>query len=209
MEQMHSRRIAILSDQHPGIASVVSIIKVKAASHHLELVADYTFNSGERDFRTVMGLIREKHPDTFIPFAISPEIDVILHQRKQAGLDCQTTAFEVFNFLESKADAEGFYYVSPSIGTQEFQARLKAATGQDSGYCVAYAYDALNLFRAAYEAQDKIDHTAAAKWLRQLKDYPSAVGNITCDAGGVIHSGVSFFQVRNGKPVEVKLDEVK
>jgi branched-chain amino acid transport system substrate-binding protein len=209
MDRMNTHCIGILEDQHPGIAAIVSVIKKKALEHHFDIVADEVFNSGERDFNTILALIREKHPDTFLPYAISPEIDIIMNHRKQAGLDCRVTAFEIFNFMEDRHSAEGLYYVSPSIGTPEFQARLKDATGRESGYCVAYAYDALNLFRSACETMDKPDRAAIARWISERKDYPSAVGPITCDKNGLIHSPIGFFQIRNGKPVEVRLDEVR
>jgi branched-chain amino acid transport system substrate-binding protein len=210
MKKLGCKRIAILSDIHPGIQSVLAEIEKQMKERgDFEIVADYKTNPGELDFRTVMGMIREKKPDTLLPFAISPEIDRMMQQRKQAGLDCRVVTFECFNFMAEKINAEGCYYVSPSIGTTDFQARLKAATGQESEYCVAHEYDAMNLVRMAYEQQDKIDHAKACAWIAGLKDYPSAVGNITTDEHGVIHSPVKIFQIQKGKAVEVKLDDVK
>jgi branched-chain amino acid transport system substrate-binding protein len=207
MSRLHAKRAAFLTVNQPGIKSVIDKVEAQAKAQGIEVVADMVYAPGERDFRTLMEMIGQKKPDIFVPTALSPEIEIIFNQRKQAGLTVPVVAYEVFNFMEDKTPANGFYYVSPSIGTPEFKKRLLEKTGKESAYCVAYVYDALDLFRQAFEKTNG-QPEKVGQWLRGLKDYPAAVGPITTTPGGVIRSPICIFQIRNGHPVEVSLEQI-
>jgi len=196
--------------RQPGVVKIVDNIEKHLNANGIEFVQRISFNPGERDFRTPLLRLAEADADVFVPFAVSPELDIILRQAQELGYTPDMAAFEIFNFLGDKNLANGHYFVSPSIGTKEFQQRLMQASGGPSDYTVAYVYDSLALLRSAYETQDAEapDHAAAAKWIASLNNYNSAVGTISMGLDGIIDSPIKTFQMQNGTPVEITLEEI-
>jgi ABC-type branched-subunit amino acid transport system substrate-binding protein len=172
-------------------------------------VAVETFNPDERDFRVLLLKVREKHPDTVIPLAMSPQMEIILRQMKQLDFRPRVVTIEDFDFVSDLTDAEGLYYVSGGNATDEFNRKLRDASGKEATYGVPTIYDGLNLIRSAYETLDGPNHVAAARWIAQAKDFPSAMGRVSVNAKGRIDSELGFYRVVHGKPVAVKLEEVK
>ncbi len=209
VQKLGAKRVAILAMRHQGSMALVNLIEPELKKRGVEVVYSEYFNPGERDFRTTLLKIRETKPDFLIPVAFSPEAEIILRQRKQIGLDVKISTIECFDFLDYPADAEGLFYISGASGTPEFDQRLFAATGKHSVYAIPYTYDCLNIIRSAYESMDKPDHAAAAKWISQMKDFPSALGTISMRPDGRIESPASLFRIVKGKPTRASWDDVK
>jgi len=209
IKRLGCHRVALMTVRHAGALAVVDELVAKLKEEGMKVAANEVFNPGERDFRFQLAKIRELKPDVFIPLAFSPEIDILLRQRKQVGLDTKVTAIECFDFLNDASDAEGCYYISAGLGTTDFQKQLLAATGKPTGYAVAYQYDMLNIIRIAYESMDAPNHAAAAEWIANMKNFPAAVGNVSMGSDGRINSTPGLFRIVHGKQTTARWEEVK
>ena len=209
IEKIGGKRIAILSAQQPGCLALTKATEAELKKRGITVTTVQKFIPGERDFRITLMKIRETNPDTLIPFAFTPEMEIILRQAKQLDFRPKITTLELFDFVADLSDAEGLYYVSGGAATEEFNKNLIEVSGQGSSYGVPTIYDGLNLIRSAYETMDKPDRVAAAKWISQAQDFPSAMGKITVNKSGRIDSELGFYRVVKGKPTPVKFEDIK
>lgn len=209
IEKLGGKRIAILALRQQGSMTLMKLAEPEMKKRGMEIVYNEYFNPGERDFRTTLLKIKETKPNLFIPFAFSPEMEIILKQRKHMGLDAKVSTMECFDMLDYTPDAEGLFYITEGRGTPKFIRQLGAMTGKASNWGVPYTYDCLNILRAAYETMDTPNRAAAAKYISQLKDFPSALGTISMRPDGRIESPASLFRIVNGKPTPAKWEDVK
>jgi branched-chain amino acid transport system substrate-binding protein len=210
-EKMGCKKVAMLTVRQQGYLADMEAAKLEIEKRGLILVSNEIFNPGERDFRTQLTRIRETHPEVLIPTGYSPEIEIILRQCKQLDFRPRITSMQSFDWMLNAEDAEGLYYATASMGSAEFEAHCVKLTGASGiSYGVANMYDMLNMLRSSYESMDKPDHAAAAKWLANVKDFPSAMGiNIDMGADGRTDPPAGYFKIVHGKPTPVSLDEVR
>ncbi len=207
------KRVAILRIRQQGVMAIVNELEKMLTDAGIEVVDDTQFNPGERDFRAILARINESKPDMFIPLAFSPEIEIILRQRKQVGLNCAVSSIECFDFLtgKDKLEAEGAYYSSSGLPTGEFIERLKLIGMTEARYGAPFTYDSMHLMIDALEQcpSPNTDRTPALKYLNAVKDRPSAVGTITIDKDGIVHSPAGLYQINGEKSVPVDLKHMK
>lgn len=207
------KRIALLCLRQQGVMAINEELKKQMAAANIELVDETFFNPGERDFRIILARINEKKPDLFVPLAFSPELQIILRQRKQAGLECDVSSLEVFDLLEDaeKKMVEGSYFVSNGAATGDFVQKLNTVGVKEAMTGTPFTYDSINLMIDALEQcpEPNKDRSPALAYLNNIKDRPSAVGNITMGSEGIIQSPAALYQIVGDKSVMVKLEDVK
>ncbi len=208
LKQLKSKNIVLLGLHHQGVNALVDALKPNLAEANITILDEQYFNPGERDFRMILTKIREQHPDAVVPLAFPPEIEIILRQAKQMGLNVPMPS-EVYDFMTDLSPANGQYDISCSRGTPEFQEHLRSLTGEKTAYGVPFLYNTLDFFRAAYETTPTKDHTAVINYLSHLKDYPSAVGLVSVNSSCYIDASIAYCKVINGEIVPVTLDEIK
>jgi ABC-type branched-subunit amino acid transport system substrate-binding protein len=214
VEAKKYKRIAILGVRQQGILTIISEIK-KQLPTGVELVDETNFNPGERDFRIILARIAEKKPDLLLIEAFSPELQIILRQRKQAGLDCDVSSIEAFRFLSEKDEEiktlQGTYHISTGSGTEEFVKKLNSIGIKEANFGMPFTYDSLGLIVDALEqcSNPNADRTPALAYMNAIKDRPSAVGSITVDAQHVFHSPAGLYKIEGTKSVPASLDELK
>jgi branched-chain amino acid transport system substrate-binding protein len=209
LQKMGGRRVAFLTARQQGLMAIEDAAERELKKRGYPFISNTFFIPGERDFRTTLLKIQKQRPDILIPLGFSPEEEIILRQKKQLGFEAKVTSVESFDLMDSFDDAEGLFYVSGSLGSGEFQEELLKTTGKKSYLGVPYTYESLNLIRAAYESQPTVDHAAAARWVSNVKDRPSALGPLSTSRDGRIDSPAAFFQIVHGKPTPVTLEQIK
>ena len=206
------KRVAFLAVRQQGIIAIMTDIKKLFAQEGISVVDETYFNPGERDFRIILARIKEKQPDIFVPIAFSPEAEIILRQRKEVGFEAPLTTIEAFDFLsaEDRKSIEGYYYATCGQPTEAFKAGMKSI-GVDAWAYTPFTYDTLYLLVDALEqcAEPNKDRTAAIKYLNAVKDRPSAVGTISMGPEGIVQSPAGLYQIRGGKSVPVRIEDVK
>ena len=208
LQRMNKKELVVLAIQNQGAAVTINTIKEEIPYTGIKLLDVQYFNPGERDFRMILTRIREEHPDVLVPLAFSPEMEIILRQSRQIGLNVPMPS-ESYDIIADKSLGEGQYNVSCSRGTPKFREYIQSAINHDTDYAVPFLYDSLDFIRAAYEASSKIDHAVAAEYLSHLKDYPSAAGPVSTDENRFIDSPATYYKIEHGQIVPVTLDEIK
>lgn len=208
-KQMGAKKVAIMALRQQGIEAILDELIPMLEKEDIELVAHQKITPGIRDFRMQLGRIKNKNPDVFMPLAFSPELEIILKQSREVGLDVPMPSIEVYDFTSEPALANGQYYVSGSLGTDAFKQRLMEATGKRSAYCLPFAYNILTAFREAAEQFENPTASDINEYLTTLQVEDSAIGPIATDKDGFIDSEPALFQIVDAQPKQITLEEVK
>ncbi len=208
-EALGVKSAAFLTMKNQATLAFQKAAEAEFKKRGIAVVFSESFSPGERDFRVVLLRAREAKPELFVPLSMSPEMEIILRQRKQIGLSCPVSSIESLDAIADFTDAEGCFYASVGGATPEFAARVERELGEMPRWGAPYFYDILCLIRAAYESSPTADRAEATAWLRQFKDFPSALGSLTMDARGFVRSPAGLYKIEGGKSRQATIEEVK
>jgi len=203
-----SAKIALVAVRQHGIIALVEALKPYLAQNGVTLHEGY-FNPGERDFRVLLGKLKEKKPDTLYVMAFPPECQIILNQQQQLGMsELFTTTTVIFDYLEDKSPVEGLFYVSGAAASKEFTDKYIAFAGHSPMFTEPFIYDSIDLLVKAFEAAEKPTSAQALSHLKTLKEYTGSVGPIQISPEGVLDTPASVYRITDGRPHKVELQEV-
>jgi ABC-type branched-subunit amino acid transport system substrate-binding protein len=155
----------------------------------------------ERDFRTIIAKAMLMKPDIFLMHINSPESDIFLKQMMESHPEMAVTSAQFFDDVNEKSLVEGRTYVTQSFISPAF-AQKCSDNGVTPRNFISHGYDMADLLINAFEAAK--DGKTPGDYLRNLKDYPGAVGKLTMQPDGMIDSKANLVTVKNGKNVLVE-----
>jgi branched-chain amino acid transport system substrate-binding protein len=211
------RNVAVISETSDAAVGLRGIFVDSYAKLGGTLVADETFTTGTRDFRSNLAKIKKVKPDAVYVIAQTPASDeLIIRQMSEIGLKTQLFGgFELFggvDILKNIPDLlEGAIYMQPSLDetattTATFIAKYtdqyKSFGGLPSIYA-ATAYDAVYLMKDMIEKYG-LNADKISKGLRQVKDWHGVEGSLTINKDGDPEFEYSVMQIHAGKAVQVK-----
>jgi len=195
-------RIAIIFMNQQGNVAIAEDLKDKLNGTGIEVVAEYKYNSGEKDFKTILMKAKQKKPDVYLLLAFSPELELIAKQAKELGIT-QLVAIEAFEFTEQPELFEGRWYVQAADATDKFAQDYREKYGEEFTVAGPNAYDAFMLLVRAYENSGTGSNEAALKQMENIDDYSGALGKLTMLKDGIIDSQAVVREVIGGKFVTV------
>ncbi len=210
IEELQKRgisRLGILETNQPGTVAVGDAVRAELAKTSITLVATERFAPGTRDFRSIIGKMKNVGAQMFLLEASSPELEILAKQMRELGITEPFTSIEGFEFTEEPALFEGMWYVNAADPTSEFSSRFMAEYGQVPKLGAPNGYDAVNLVVATVEQIGEKKNPSASEIIAKLnrvKDFPGAVGRLTVDKEGLILSKATVRMIQDGKPVTLK-----
>ena len=191
------RRLAILSQNYPSIHNHVKALKAELARVGLPIVYDNEFSDSVRDFRTLIGAARAVAPDVYYVEALSPQLDILGAELKNAGI--RNIASVVAPSLSQHPEIfEGAWYTDSDLRDIGFRRRFAAQYPgtRFATHMMPYAYDDFNMIVQAYERGEN-----PAVYLRDITSYPGTAGLLTKARGrGNFQSTPAVWTIRDGKP---------
>ncbi len=182
----------------------------RAKKTGISIVFDEIFPVGEKDMRALIAKAKESAkknpPDIYVVVAMSPEIELLTKQMREAGITTPLTTFSSFEATPEPGLFEGYWYVSPAEPTNKFIEDYKAKYGKYPSVCAGNAYDMFNLIVMAVESvksNSKPTSEQIAKELRKIKNYPGALGNLSVGKDGIVISEAKLKMIKDGKPVVI------
>ncbi|MBI5055113.1 MAG: ABC transporter substrate-binding protein [Nitrospirae bacterium] len=183
----------------------------RAKKAGITIVFDEIFNVGEKDLRGLIAKAKEgakkNPPDIYVVVAMSPEIEILTKQMREAGLNTPLTTFSSFEATPEMGLFEGYWYVSPAEPTNKFIEDYKAKYGKYPSVCAGNSYDMFNLIVKAVESAksgSKPTSKQIAEELRKIKNFPGALGNLTVRQDGIVISEAKVKMIKDGKPVVIE-----
>lgn len=195
------KKLGIVLYNQSGVFAVRDAVREELFGTDIQIVDEEIFNPGENDFRTLVTKLSQKSPDIILIASFSPEIELITKEVKRQGITVPLTSIESFELSPELDLFEGYWYINAAVPNSEFQNKFKEKTGGNPTEGAANGYDIVNLIVHASEKSKKRPSTAEIVLsLNEVKDFPGALGPLTVDNEGVVHSKASVKIIKDGKP---------
>ena len=175
----------------------------------LEMVANQTYNDGDKDFRTQLTTIAAAAPDVlFVPDYYGTNI-LILNQAKDAGVTATLLGGDGWDGIitqtpeDNPNEADGAFFANhyaTSDTNPIVQDFLKAYEAEYDSVPISFSalgYDAAMILLKAIEAAGTTDSAAVVEAI-QKSNYDGVTGNITFDENGDPLKPISILEVKNG-----------
>lgn len=195
------RTIAILSQEHPGVQSIVAAVKELLPGSGMKVVFEESFNADTtRDFKTMLTKAATFHPDTYYLMSLPPALDIMGQQAHDLGI--KNISSSVVVSLTAKPEVfEGTWFTNAPEPKGTLRAKFNAKypdTRFDNGD-TPIGYDALNLLADAFASGG-----SPASYLAKLQGFAGESGKSTKAAGsGVFESAPALWVVKDGKFVPI------
>ncbi len=178
-----------------------------------QVVLSEAYPEGATDVRAQLARIKAQSPDLLYLPAYTKELPIILQQAKAIGLQAHVIASETFDdpgtIEAAGAAAEGVVFPSPAaFDTQrpqgaKFQQAFEKKFGEPPGVTADTGYDALNMVAQAME-HGATTGMEIKDYLSGLEGYEGVAGETTFDRHGDAPKNVTFYEVRQGRPVALE-----
>jgi len=198
------KTFALIGQNQQGVLATFEDLKNQIAGKDIKLVDTEIFNPGTKDFRVIIEKAKEKNPDIILLGLFSPELEILVKQYKELGVEIPLTSIESFEYTEQPQLFEGRWYVQSAQASDEFSTDYQNKFNDNPKLGSAFVYDNFNLIVAAYERVGEINNAKAIAELSKIKDFPSAVGTISVGDEGIVWSQAVVREIRDGKPVTIK-----
>jgi len=204
------KTVAFFGQQdNPGVGAIITAFEKDIKNTDIKVLYNQKFNTGTRDFRTLIATVKNLNPDIYILEASSPELETLTKQLREAGIKTPVTTMEAFEFSPELSLFEGMWYVNAADPQKWFVDLFTKKYPNDTPkFGAANGYDSLNLIVKAVEeagngktVPTRVDIKDA---LSKIKGFDGALGNnLSIDENGVVVSGAVVREIKDGKPVTI------
>lgn len=193
---------------NPGAAAISEALEKSIKNTNIQIVAHPKFNTGTRDFRTLIQGVKDSGAEIYVLQSSSPELETLYMQMRELGITTPVTSIETFEFANDLSLFEGSWYVNSADPQQWFVDAFVSKHNETPKFGAAHAYDALNLIVQVVEkigdGKNVPTHAEIRKGLDGIKSFDGALGdNLKFDQNGQLISGAVVREVRDGKPVTI------
>ena len=211
------QRIAMITEEASYPKSISEDIK---KTFEGEIVEEFTYTPGEKDFRSGLLKIKEKEPDAIwvSPQDPNPAV-IILQQMKELGM-LETPLFGNTVFINEKVSeqSEGLLpetaftinlFADPNTAEAiELKKKYREKFGSDIPYhfyYIASAYDGTYILKNALEECGE-DVECVRQYFEDLQDYKGVSGNFTFkEKGDPVFDTWEELRIENGKSVSYEV----
>ena len=209
MQKIGVKRIGYVSQNNTGPLHLKNNMMREFEKAGIEVVFEETFNIGNKDFRMFLAGIKDKPVDVIMTVLMVPDMYAFAKQKNEMGIKTPMTTVDYFEDAENKEIFNDYYYVTASMGKEDFRQAILARSGSDVKACVVNTADNLDLLIWAYEnAEHNKDQIPTAEEvstaLHSIKNRDGGVGKINVMPNGHIESRAYLKKIVNGNPVFIE-----
>jgi len=180
------------------------ILMKKVRDAGFKVVFDEFFNYGEKDFKTFLSKQKGKDIDIVFSLLLAGNFQLFYQQMKEMNISVPVTTIDNLWEIDNIESFNGTWFVSSNFGQEDFIKEWNEITDVALGTCASNVYDNVNILIEAFEnspAEDgKVPTSEAVKdYIRGLKEWNGASGELTFREDGHIDSKPKLAIVKNGK----------
>jgi len=194
------KSVGVIRQNHPGAEAILNSMKKQASEKGITIYEE-KFNSGDKDFKTIIMKEKEKNPDIYFILAYSPELELIAKQVKELGVTKPVTSIEAFDVTTQPELFEGMWYVTAASPIENFRISFKEKYNKEPGYGAGNAYDAYNLIVKSMDSADTTEQ--AAENLRNIRNFSGALGILNVDSNNIVQSKAVVREIVNNTFVTI------
>jgi len=200
------KKLGVFEGNTQGAATLIADLREKLNGTGIEIVTDQVFNSGEKDFRSIIAKAKNSGAEIYLLMAFSPELEVLAKQIKEAGINTPLTSVESFELSDQVSLFEGEWYVNAADSAIDFIDKFEVKTGKNPTLGAANTYDIFNLIVVAAEefnGPTKPTPDQIASELTTIKNFSGVLGNLSVNEDGIVVSKAAVRIIKDGKPITV------
>ena len=198
LQKRNINKITVLTMNQAGFLSIVSELKKQIHGTDIQITNEQTFNTGEKDFRSVVLKLKQNLPQIIVMANFSPELEILGKQIQDAGIKTPMTSIEGFDQTTQPALFDGYWYASASDPTSEFSTIFKNKYATEAGFGTGNIYDIVSLLITASEnnSNGKLSSDGIAGQLLKIQGFKGAMGNLTIGSDGIVQSTATIKTVK-------------
>jgi branched-chain amino acid transport system substrate-binding protein len=202
-------RVSVLTMNNDFGSSIADGFKDAAPKLGLQIIKEYTFGLGERQFGPIVASVKNDNPDVIYAIGYYFVGGPLVAQLRAAGLKqpiVGAQAFDSMQFIDiAKEAADGVFVVGgmdrfrkhPDL--QRFKAEFKKRAGYEMETVAANCYSAVRLVGDALVRAGSTDPKAIRDALAATKNFPLLTGNLSYfNAIGELYEPLEVAVVKNG-----------
>jgi branched-chain amino acid transport system substrate-binding protein len=210
-EKLGAKRVAVVDDKSAYGRGIVAAFRKEAAAVGLEIVAEDSFNRGDKDFSTLVTKLIQARPDIVYAGSMYTEGALLMQQARPRGLKATFVSGDGFfapKLMELGGKAvEGttVSFLAPpwneTPGAEDLLKRYRDRYGEDVKTYAPLAYDATMIVAEGIRRAGAADRAAVVKALHSGTFKWKGIGGVyQFDRNGDITGKAPyFFVVRDGK----------
>lgn len=212
MAEMKKRGIGkvvfFAQQDNPGAGALIAAFEKDIKNTNIQVLAVQKFNTGTRDFRTQVTLVKDLIPDIYVIEATSPELEILTKQLRDNSIKTPITTMEAFEFSSQLSLFEGMWYVNGADPTPAFVDLYQKTYNSIPKFGAANGYDSFNLLVQATETAGDGKTVPSSTQIRNalagIKGFNGALGNnLSIDPNGLVISKAVVRMIKDGKPVTI------
>jgi branched-chain amino acid transport system substrate-binding protein len=207
------KRVAIICARDYEGVYALKVLERRINESGMTLADEEIYNrDGILDFIPLVIRMRESKPDVIINMTYDPDIFIIERRIKEMGIACPVTTFETYDGALDNEYVKNRWYVTTAQANSAFADKFRLKYKHGLMYGEGFAYDAVGLVAQAYEqnASDgkKPNGDTIAAYLKKVKGYHGAVGELNSNGQGIIDTTPQLMQVVDKKAMPTTIDEI-
>jgi len=202
-------RVSMLTMNNDFGSSIADGFKETAPKLGLQIVKEYTFGLGERQFGPIVASVKNDNPDVIYAIGYYFVAGPLVAQLRAAGLKQPIVGAQAFDSMQfiyiAKDAAEGVFVVGgmdrfrnhPDL--ERFKAEFKQRAGYEMEAVAANSYSAVRLVGDALTRAGSTDPAKLRDALAATKNFPLLTGNLAFfNAIGELYEPLEVTVVKNG-----------
>jgi branched-chain amino acid transport system substrate-binding protein len=202
-------RVSVLTMNNDFGSSIADGFKEMAPKLGLQIIKEYTFGLGERQFGPIVASVKNDNPDVIYAIGYYFVGGPLVAQLRAAGLKqpiVGAQAFDSMQFIDIAKDAaDGVFVVGgmdrfrshPDL--ERFKAEFKKRAGYEMETVAANCYSAVRLVGDALKRAGSTDPKAIRDALAATKNFPLLTGNLAYfNAIGELYEPLEIAVVKQG-----------
>lgn len=205
VDELKRQKIAtinVIELNDSGSISAHDELQRRLSATPIRMLSRERFDSGTRDFRSLLTKVRQHPADVLYINAGSPELELLAQQSRSIGIKSAFTTIGCFDFTTAPELFEGSWYMTMTWPDAAFIRDYEARFHRPIVYQIGNFYDAVGMFIQAAEASITEGHLGSEKLLshlRSIHEYHGVLGTLTQDNQRAFQSPPTFVEIRHGK----------
>lgn len=196
--------VAVFNVNQSGFNKAKEKMYESFKANGINVCNEVIFNFGRKDFRTDIYKAKECKPDIYILEAFTPELDVLAKQLKEiVGNDVKMTGLEMGINTPRLELFENSWYPSLAKTTDKFSNDYNDKYKQAPFFIAGNYYDNVNMVIHGFENSEVKEgdiptNEEAARTIKAIDTLPSAYGEISIIADGVVRGPIDLYKISDG-----------
>lgn len=206
LQHEHINKLGAIIINDPGGIAIYEEVKKQIQQTPISITSEQIFNSGERDFKTIIKKAELDNADIYLVLAYTPEIEMIVKQIQESQSNIQPTSIESFELSGQREVFEGYWYINVADTNQIFTDQFTQAFNYVPESGAANGYDMVHMLIDVIENIDQTQRVTSEQitdGLLKIKNHTGPLGDIYINEDGVAVSQAVVREIRDGKPVTI------